>query len=667
MVVRTRPRPRPSNASVDQLDHADEADVPEAIAASVVKMKLNSFCRDARLAARLRELVTFGNQLCAEAYAFANLHVIRIIEARRPLPKIDQDFYYRCLVCVSETDVRATTLSDDFQVSRAVYDALRPSDGSNPILVTRKLNSFLVDLSRVLATAGANHLWTNFEGRLKRYIRWRYPRLRKKAQSIVWAVCSGKSNSALAPDALLVVNELRALLPGVTSDKVIKAKPHLTLLLYHKILTDTIDAIEEAKGAKRSLLGARVFSLLPVKGGFTISHMPVSKYTLVTLLKGLGMEEIKGDGRNMDTRTLWANYFNLKRVETSQRRFAERILTDGYAVSVHMLGSTPSHVASSAPAAALDGALSERERLWRGWNARGGLSAEAVAGPSGFDDVGGVDPGFNVVATATFASGRRVAYSSARYYQEAGFNTSQKRTDAWNAQTLHVVEDVPSPKVCTVAACSAYVRWLLKELPVLLWHRATKGYRNMRFMRYVGKQRTVSRIVDALAPRSQRIVLGFGDWSIGNASPISRPRSGPVEEIKRELARRSNVMLMDIDEFRTSKLDSLTHKPLTNMVALTRKRQRDGSMSAPYRSRIHSVLHCKNSGMRSSSFGEARRYGATWNRDVNASINMLNRTLERLLGQPRHPDFARAPQKPKRTKGPEALNSVQASPGAELV
>ena len=100
---------------------------------------------------------------------------------------------------------------------------------------------------------------------------------------------------------------------------------------------------------------------------------------------------------------------------------------------------------------------------------------------------------------------------------------------------------------------SAHVRGYLSVLRQLLEHRATRGYRSMRFFRYVGKQKTVEKVCDMIAPRDKIVVVGFGNWS-NSGCGISRRCSGPVKEIRQRLsnARRSNVMFKNVDEFKSS-------------------------------------------------------------------------------------------------------------------
>jgi hypothetical protein len=67
-----------------------------------VKMTLNQFCTGSHLIERIDEFVLNANRIMFEAYAFANLHVIRLLDRDKPIPKLDQSFFYDCCVFVSE-------------------------------------------------------------------------------------------------------------------------------------------------------------------------------------------------------------------------------------------------------------------------------------------------------------------------------------------------------------------------------------------------------------------------------------------------------------------------------------------------------------------------------------------------------------------------------------
>jgi hypothetical protein len=168
----------------------------------------------------------------------------------------------------------------------------------------------------------------------------------------------------------------------------------------------------------------------------------------------------------------------------------------------------------------------------------------------------------------------------------------------------------------------------------------------MRFLRYVMKQKYVKSICDAIAPPGlDAVVVGFGDWSGGSQSCISRKHCGPLEDIKRELRSRKNVWFRMVDEHKTSQIDSETHEPLRNMKAWTTSLRRDANGKMTRRlvySKVHKVLHCQpNAGVRCPT---ARRQ-TTWNRDVNASRNILKLLQLEVAGLPRPEVFCRAKKK----------------------
>jgi hypothetical protein len=153
-------------------------------------------------------------------------------------------------------------------------------------------------------------------------------------------------------------------------------------------------------------------------------------------------------------------------------------------------------------------------------------------------------------------------------------------------------------------------------LPTLLKHRAEKGYRSMRFLRFVYKKKAINEICEIVAPKNKVTVVGFGDWSGGKGTPISRRCAGPLQEIKLELNKRNNVVMRSIHEMKTSITCNHCLQKLTNKYVKNNITQVDGSTKV-VKYKVHKILHCKNS--QNGSF----HCGMTWNRDDNASRNIL--------------------------------------------
>jgi hypothetical protein len=70
------------------------------------------------------------NQVVAEAYLFANFHVTRCLDDPafdvECLPKLDRNFYYRCLLAVSRFNIQKGTLGESLTTSMDAFDGLRP-------------------------------------------------------------------------------------------------------------------------------------------------------------------------------------------------------------------------------------------------------------------------------------------------------------------------------------------------------------------------------------------------------------------------------------------------------------------------------------------------------------------------------------------------------------
>ena len=547
--------------------------------------------------------------------------------------------------------------------------------------VVSKSTQLLADLSIQMATMASNHLWMNLSSRIAQYLGWRYPELRRFHKAIVRALVflpkdpvqkimneaalfkkekkkkdvpakpepsstdgapakrrrqpkvKDKSAAELAKEvrdakrrddegvvkdrAVQVATSLRGIMQ-LPSSQQFASRAHLTLPLYNFLLKETIEgrAAHDVhlqslpEGTRKRRFAGRLFDLLPTKNGFTTSYIPISSMFLASILKNAELEEFAHDGRDLNARTaFWDKYFDTREVETRNMIFGNRIMTDGYAVSV---------------------LVSCRVRIDSG-RGKKDVSVEAMreivesATPGTSIRFCGVDPGFTDVVTAAFDDRTSKSYSSARYYEKAKINHSRRKTTKMNEKTKDDTDRLRvsgGSRTTDLDKMSEYLRSYLGMFRRLLVDRHNQDYRKYRFLRYIHKQHAVREIVDMLVGKEGTGVLtlvGFGDWSGGNKSPISRKHSGPIQKIKEEIGKRKNAAIKPVDEFRSSQLDSNTHVRLVNMKAKTVKRQKDGTMKTSENVKVHKVLHCKPSDKGSrTGFLET-----TWNRDVNASRNIL--------------------------------------------
>ena len=265
--------------------------------------------------------------------------------------------------------------------------------------------------------------------------------------------------------------------------------------------------------------------------------------------------------------------------------------------------------------------------------------AEVTAAGITTVEVVGVDPGITDVFVTASTTSASKSMSSKEYYHLSKVNYSKPLICGWNEDGASVTEgQVPESfgRTADLAAFGEYATWYLASLAKLLAHRRERGYRKLRFLRYGHKLRSISEMCDRIAPRGKTVIVGFGDWKGPKDSPISRKTVGPLLELKKALAQRPNVILLLVDEYNTSKTDSATHLPLSNMKGVTTCRSRDGKRYTTS-GKIHKVLHCRNSeGSLPNGCDQT-----TWNRDKNAARNILNLLLAELQGLPRPEAFRR--------------------------
>ena len=639
---------------------------------SCVKMKLASFCLSPDIRKVLDSVVMNTNTVMAEAYAFANFHITRLLENGDAVPSVDAKLYFACITAVTICKQRSE-LDPSMVDSIQLFDALRPSDNKVDYSLLGDIKS---ELCIGMAAMATNHLWMNLEARLSKYLEWSRPDIHKKQRkAIVQCVAvfpgskaskflnlkteKGKklqnSRKVAIENALAVVADLRELCPIKSTG--VATKAHLLLPLYWKMMRDTEAAQAAARdGSLHFRLAKKIrrarFSLLPNKNGFTVSHVPICTRAMIGVLRRVkgkdGLPITKHTTNNVKPReqdTAWRKFFNVNSVETFERYFGNRISTDGVAVTVYM-ERTQACVLSTT-STELD---SSRIELERG-------ELEVI--------FAGVDPGLTDVVTIAHTQDESItgkkavpastsSYSSSRYFEEAKFKLSGRRTNAWNAETKASTDriDFGSDR-SNVAGLSSFLKTYLAEFRSLLKHRATRGYRNMRFMRYKFKQVAVSAICDLVAPPDKYTVVGYGDWSGPNGTPIKRRFCGPQQDIKRELQHRPNVLYHSVWEHKTSVTCHETWRRLSNMRAESRTYSRsEQKMVDRKRGAIHKVLHC-----RSSKSAPGREGGGTWNRDVNAARNILMLLMLEVRGAERPAEFMPTPIGTRRAKKPVPSSS----------
>ena len=170
----------------DALDDLEEAIMaapkPEManVATSVVKMKLASFCPHPGIRRQLGSFIVDSNVMVAEGYAFANLHVTRLLEQGKPVPKVDQSFYHACMTAVTTCKGKH---SEEMAATIAMYDALRAPGGSK--VDSERIHDIREEVAISMAAMACNHLWLNLAGRLGKYLAIAQPAMSKRWRKVV--------------------------------------------------------------------------------------------------------------------------------------------------------------------------------------------------------------------------------------------------------------------------------------------------------------------------------------------------------------------------------------------------------------------------------------------------------------------------------------------------
>ena len=249
-------------------------------------------------------------------------------------------------------------------------------------------------------------------------------------------------------------------------------------------------------------------------------------------------------------------------------------------------------------------------------------------------DIIGVDPGRKDLYTSVLekndGSGRHHVqqYSNARWQVACGGAKAKKQREKWIKKIDRYEKwmlEMPSCKVSTVAAMEKHVRHLMLMWKVHWDETGKQRIRNLRFTNYLLRQKAlanmtngfINKIKEAANSKKVKTIVAFGDAEFKTC--------GPVKKMKKELQRRKEtITVVDIDEFRTSKMTTCCAFPCgckeTNegerkeVKAIERagplNEVKDKKTGETRREHLYSVTFCQNC-------------SCIWNRDVNAALNML--------------------------------------------
>jgi hypothetical protein len=426
---------------------------------TVVKTSLNSFCKEAARALPLENVLKEVNKVICEAYILANLHVLRMCELGREVPPLDQSFFYGCLSAVSVAGRQKSPIKDlFFRETAYLYLSSRPQ-GYKPPDGEHLASGWYQTASLQMSTCTKNSVSVNFYRRFKRYLKHKY--------SLDGSTCYQKMKNILADtyegdDPLIV--QYRTMLPKATIGRA-DTSPHLLMPMQYMFLRYIESHHPLTEQALKKGKQLRLFSLLPTKRGFECSHLKICTNGLYGLLKrgGIRLPSFGAEFRKVAD-DYWRQLFEIEKCETSSRKFAGEILTDGKAVCILLRKPKPKQaVRSDTPLVNNDSA-----ELW------------------------GLDPGRRDLFVMVNEEGEKLKCSTREFYHDAKYKLSNARVKGWFEQSPEVLEairNMPTKKTSESTKLLTYVQFMLPRLDMLLSFHMRKGFRALKFKRYIFAQK----------------------------------------------------------------------------------------------------------------------------------------------------------------------------------
>ena len=604
---------------------------------SCVSIKLNSLLSETFkpwLAPLFDDISYRLSRIVFEAYILANLHLVRCLTDGIDLPALNQSFFYSCC-----SNVSASTRSagdEELRNTAEAYFTLRP--GVFDVMDTKYLTRTMASHAKQMETMARNHIVLNLVSRLCDYVRLKYVGIDTKrvALSFIRYAVYEKDDRMLTDDVKDFRHWLGAYNPFLEWEVEQNLPYYVKKLNEILLFYDTLDP--NTKGLKR-------FSLLPLKGDYVQSHFFIDSSTLPDLLKlldrrlqeaivstliprfSIGSEERvfletrlqaetifdqKFQQMKLVSNELWRLVFNVKSLETSRRKFANRISTDGCSASVYL------QVPGQEPG-----------------KGDGGYSVLRTGDKDIFSTFIGIDPGRDYVCSA-FAGKFNEYNGKSRCVQ---VSTQELRHDSkmiqqkkWmRKQTQRHQEygristSLPTLRIGALQTLAENIRLTLASMDYLFRFQRKLGFRNWRFKTKRFGEKALTKAVRKILDGAQditKVLVGFGDWSEQDC--LKGTEKAPVKKMRKMLGS-MGAKVIKVDEYRTSKCCSHCMKGDNENV-----RYND--------TKCHRIIRCNNS--------ECKTY---WNRDVNGSRNIRSVLMSMVLGESQRPAGLRRSLKRSRT------------------
>ena len=558
-----------------------------------IKNSWKSFCKNNLLADTIvKDILPKINTICFLSYKLLNYHFLRLLEEKKPLPEIKQNLFYQSCCMVS----RLKYTKDTTDTTNELYESFSQMKE----YITDELPSrdylclgYITNLNKLQLTMTNNHLKLNFYNRFRKYLKLRTGET-DNAVVYNWLKDIYEPNYDGKNVFVLYMRKWLKYIP--TEANIVKHSNHF-VKIYYSILKE-FEKYSETKGV-------RTFTLLPHKHGFTQSHITICNAGLENTLKYIANElkranndsnsglDVKKFEENSDE--YWKELFNITKYETRNKKFGYTILTDGKSVVLQMRNPVkPEKIAKK---------YTEQQ----------------------YDNFLGIDPGIRSLITSYDTNDKVIQVTTREYRHKSKMIYACKKRENWYKKWEHYEEWklIPTIKTSKTLVMEEYFKYVFPRMQTFTEFHMEKGFRNLNFTSYCRSKSTLAKICERISGgKNVKTLVGFGDYSQQHGLVKSHPTT-PILRLKRELRRYCNVV--DIDEYKTSKTCSSCNKEI-ELYRNRIQRKKKGLLEPIAKlSNIHSVIRCKNN--------ECKL--CCWDRDINASKNILGLLLNQYRGEER--------------------------------
>ena len=538
-------------------------------------IKLTTFCLDATLAAKLRDIAFDHGQLMAEASRLLNMYVLQRLEAGLDVNLETSNVVRQAIVLVSSEAGSAPDAGLAFTYN-TLYLPCRPEG----LPRRRRHSSQMTTIaSQTLHRNIKAHVLTHFGKRLYKWVK--LAALRATAAPGEYHQCrlNKDQHHAVASDvmdALLLGNAdlpadgaiARVLQPDEAQQlaawyaDVRAAFGHLFPLkgvhwwsLYPVMLRMCADACDQRAACEAQDKRPRIRLLKPMTMtplcGFTTGHVHLDTAALSEVVRGMTPtprkpKRPKKTAAQQDVSSekdaLWRKWFDVDAATTASRTFGHYINTDGVAVSVRLWVEGRGDDNKEDDKLCVRTSAQADKELLKQTNQ---LDAAVVAAdlPDIHDKsacrVVAIDPGTRsptsgVVYDPDAAAGVKSEgfhMSLQEWRTMAGITRAGRRRAVWLSKSEPVAASgvaTPSPKVVTTEAFGAHVAHVLNDLELLREYYGSVRWRNERFRSYGKRLKALEAVVAKIAPPGVKTVVAFGAGGSGQAL-----RGNPASPSKR--------------------------------------------------------------------------------------------------------------------------------------